>query len=132
MVRKFLVHVLGSDPGIRVVGLARAGAGTYRRHRCFDRRPAGTPHLEGLPKAFPAPLLIVQHMATGFIRGFVEWLAQSIDLPVHVAIHGEPVLPGHVYVAAAATFVLPPDEMAAVLVNRVNLANHRGKQERDP
>lgn len=175
--------------------------------------------LAGLPKAFPAPLLIVQHMATGFIRGFVEWLAQSTDLPVHVATHGATMLPGHVYVAAdefqmkvdhsgrivmngdppenglrpsvsylfrsvaevyggdavaglltgmgrdgaeelrllkekgavtiaqdkhssvvhgmpgeairlnAATFVLPPDKIAAVLVN---LANHRGKKERDP
>lgn len=55
--------------------------------------------LAGLPKAFPAPVLIVQHMATGFVRGFVEWLAQSASLPVHVAAHGEAILPGHVYIA---------------------------------
>ncbi len=58
--------------------------------------------LAGLPKTFPAPILIVQHMATGFIRGFVEWLRQAASLPVHVAAHGEPVLPGHVYVAPDA------------------------------
>lgn len=58
--------------------------------------------LAGLPKAFPAPLLIVQHMAAGFIQGFVEWLRQSVSLPVHVATHGEPVLPGHVYMAPDA------------------------------
>ncbi len=52
-----------------------------------------------LPKDFPVPLLIVQHMATGFIMAFVEWLAQSSSLPVHVAMHGELMLPGHVYVA---------------------------------
>ena len=55
--------------------------------------------LSGLPTDFPAPVLVVQHMAAGFIHGFVEWLAQTSNLPVHVATPGEPVLPGHVYVA---------------------------------
>ena len=55
--------------------------------------------LAGLPKDFPVPLVIVQHMAAGFIGGFVEWLAQSSRLPVQLAMHGELMLPGHVYVA---------------------------------
>lgn len=58
--------------------------------------------LSGLPKDFPTPLLIVQHMAAGFIHGFVEWLAHSISLPIHVATHGESLLPGHVYMAPDA------------------------------
>lgn len=52
-----------------------------------------------LPRDFPLPVLIVQHMASGFITSFVEWLAQSSSLPVHVAMHGEHLVPGHVYVA---------------------------------
>ncbi len=55
--------------------------------------------LAKLPRDFPLPILIVQHMASGFTASFVEWLAQSSGLPVHVATHGEPMLPGHVYVA---------------------------------
>lgn len=55
--------------------------------------------LSQLPKDFPAPILIVQHMAAGFVRGFVEWLAHTSRLPVHVAEHGQLVLAGHVYVA---------------------------------
>ena len=55
--------------------------------------------LAGLPKDFTAPVLIVQHMASGFVQGFVEWLAQSSALPVQLATHGETILPGHVYVA---------------------------------
>jgi two-component system chemotaxis response regulator CheB len=51
-----------------------------------------------LPKDFPLPILIVQHMASGFITSFAEWLSQSSGLPVHVARHGELLLPGHVYV----------------------------------
>ncbi|OGA15018.1 MAG: chemotaxis response regulator protein-glutamate methylesterase [Betaproteobacteria bacterium RIFCSPLOWO2_02_FULL_66_14] len=55
--------------------------------------------LSQLPVDFPAPVLIVQHMAAGFVRGFIEWLAHSSRLPVHLAAHGEQILPGHVYVA---------------------------------
>lgn len=55
--------------------------------------------LSELPKDFPVPVLIVQHIATGFTQGFVEWLAQSSGLAVHVATHGEYLLPAHVYVA---------------------------------
>lgn len=55
--------------------------------------------LAGLPKDFPAPLLIVQHMAAGFIQGFVGWLAQSSALSVRLAVQGELLLPGHAYIA---------------------------------
>ena len=63
----------------------------------------GPPVLQGilaaLPKNLSVPILIVQHMAAGFTQGFVQWLAQSSSLPVHLAMHGEHVRPGHVYVA---------------------------------
>ena len=52
-----------------------------------------------LPKEFALPILIVQHMSSGFTTSFAEWLAQSSSLPVHVAMHGEIMLPGHVYIA---------------------------------
>lgn len=55
--------------------------------------------LAALPKHFPAPVVIVQHMAAGFSRGFMEWLAQTSALPVQLATHGELLLPGHVYLA---------------------------------
>ena len=55
--------------------------------------------LSGLPQGFPLPVLIVQHMAAGFIRGFADWLNLSSRLPVHVASQGELLLPGHVYIA---------------------------------
>jgi two-component system chemotaxis response regulator CheB len=55
--------------------------------------------LSDLYKDFQAPILIVQHMAAGFIPGFAEWLARQSNLPVHVAVHGEQALPGHVYIA---------------------------------
>jgi two-component system, chemotaxis family, protein-glutamate methylesterase/glutaminase len=55
--------------------------------------------LAALPKNFPIPVLIVQHIAAGFTQGLVEWLAQSSNLSVHIPADGQYVLPGHVYVA---------------------------------
>lgn len=55
--------------------------------------------LAALPQDFPVPVLIVQHMAAGFTQGFVQWLAQTSSLPMHLAAHDEPIRPGHVYVA---------------------------------
>ncbi len=55
--------------------------------------------LAALPRDFSVPVMIVQHIAPGFAQGFAEWLAQSSSLPVHIAVHGQPLLPGHVYVA---------------------------------
>ena len=55
--------------------------------------------LSELPMDFPVPVLIVQHVASGFVQGFVEWLVQSTGFPVGIASHGESLLPGHVYMA---------------------------------
>lgn len=55
--------------------------------------------LSKLPKNFPAPVLIVQHMAEGFTAGFAEWLKETSKLPVHLAVQDEHLLPGHVYIA---------------------------------
>ncbi len=55
--------------------------------------------ISALPRDFPVPVLIVQHMAVGFIRGFADWLAHSSLLPVQLATHGETILPGHIYLA---------------------------------
>jgi two-component system chemotaxis response regulator CheB len=55
--------------------------------------------LSRLHRDFPAPVLIVQHMAPGFTEGFIEWLAQSTNFPVHLAAEGQTMLPGHAYLA---------------------------------
>ena len=55
--------------------------------------------LSALPRDFPAPLLVVQHMAQGFTEGFVEWLAGYCALRVKVGEDGEPLLPGTAYLA---------------------------------
>lgn len=55
--------------------------------------------LSGLKNAIPVPVLVVQHMTDGFGEGFVEWLRETTGFPVHIASDGEPLLPGHAYIA---------------------------------
>ena len=55
--------------------------------------------LSDLPQNLSVPLLIVQHIAMGFIGGFVEWLGGTSHFPLSIASHGEHPLPGHGYVA---------------------------------
>lgn len=55
--------------------------------------------LAGLPKDFPVPMLVVQHIAHGFLAGMAEWLNHTTGLQIHIAAHGIHPQPGHVYLA---------------------------------
>jgi two-component system, chemotaxis family, protein-glutamate methylesterase/glutaminase len=50
--------------------------------------------LSGLPPELSAPLLVVQHMAEGFIEGVAWWLQEQCRLEVRVAHPGDRVRPG--------------------------------------
>lgn len=52
-----------------------------------------------IPKKFSIPILIVQHISNGFIDGLIKWLSQTAECPIHLAVHKEILLPGHVYFA---------------------------------
>lgn len=59
--------------------------------------------LSGIPRDFPVPILIVQHMADGFSRGFVDWLNRTSNLQVCIAEENEPILSGKVYLAPSGS-----------------------------
>jgi two-component system chemotaxis response regulator CheB len=61
-----------------------------------------------------APILVVQHMAAGFVGGFARWLSDTIGLPVRVAQHGMKALAGEVYLA--------PDERHMGIADRGKIA----------
>jgi two-component system, chemotaxis family, protein-glutamate methylesterase/glutaminase len=46
-----------------------------------------------------APIVVVQHIATGFVGGLVDWLAQATRLTAKVAEAGERTIAGRVYLA---------------------------------
>jgi two-component system chemotaxis response regulator CheB len=55
--------------------------------------------LSSLIKDFSGSILIVQHVAHGFLPGMVEWLNQTTGVPVHIGSHGTLPLAGHAYLA---------------------------------
>lgn len=55
--------------------------------------------LANLPEDLGAPVLIVQHIVSGFTAGLAETLQLASPLPVVVATDQELLLPGNVYVA---------------------------------
>jgi two-component system chemotaxis response regulator CheB len=97
----------GSSPGAlspRLSTLARTLPKTSRLQLVAIGASTGGPPvlltiLKGLPKDFPLPILIVQHITEGFLDGMLRWLEDSSGLTIHVASDGEEPRPGHVYLA---------------------------------
>jgi two-component system response regulator WspF len=55
--------------------------------------------LGGLPRDFPAAVVIVQHVDARFAPGLVDWLGHHSAMPVRLAAEGERVVSGQVLVA---------------------------------
>lgn len=68
--------------------------------------PALATILADLPAALPVPILVVQHMADGFVEGLASWLDTLCPMPVVMAQHGYRLRPGVVHVAPAGRNVV--------------------------
>ena len=79
--------------------------------------------LAGLPKDFPAPVLVVQHIAHGFLTGMAEWLNQTTGLQIQLASYGTTPLPGHVYLAPD-DFHMGVSAGGAIVLTREEPENH--------
>lgn len=55
--------------------------------------------LSELPQNTAVPILVVQHIAAGFLAGMAVWLERACGRPVRMATHGEQSLAGCVYLA---------------------------------
>jgi two-component system chemotaxis response regulator CheB len=73
--------------------------------------------LGSLPGSFPLPILVVQHITTGFAEGLVKWLDASVPLPVQIGRTGESVERG---------VWLAPDDSHMLLDAGGRLALRRG------
>ena len=74
---------------IKLIGIGASTGGPQVLHEI----------LAGLPNGFPVPILIVQHIARGFLPGLAEWLNQTTGFQIEIGAHGVRPLPGHMYLA---------------------------------
>jgi len=79
--------------------------------------------LASLPKDFPAPILLVQHIARGFVDGMAEWLNRTTSLQIQIASYGIFPLPGHVYLAPD-DFHMGVGVLGAIVLTREEPENH--------
>jgi two-component system chemotaxis response regulator CheB len=79
----------GRTSRVRALAIAASTGGPAALYRLLER----------LPGDLPVPVLVVQHIADGFVPGLVSWLGTSTELSVKVAEEGERLRAGTVYVA---------------------------------
>jgi two-component system, chemotaxis family, protein-glutamate methylesterase/glutaminase len=122
----------------RVGRLARRGV---RRGLAPARPPRGHPTVVGvcastggpralvavlsqLPAEFPLPVLVVQHITAGFLDGLIDWLDDSVPLPVALAEGGQDLRPGVWFAPDDAHLTLEP-EMTLTLDGETVAGQHR-------
>jgi two-component system chemotaxis response regulator CheB len=79
----------GTPRRVRMVAVGTSTGGPAALHRI----------LIDLPRDFAVPIVVVQHMAHGFIGGLAKWLSANVSVKVVVATPGELLHPGVVYIA---------------------------------
>ncbi|MBC7172033.1 MAG: chemotaxis-specific protein-glutamate methyltransferase CheB, partial [Polyangiaceae bacterium] len=62
--------------------------------------------LSRLPRDFPLPVLLVQHLSRGFCGQFASWLGQASGMPVTIVTQPTRVGPGAVYLAGDAAHMV--------------------------
>jgi len=77
----------GADIAIVAIGASTGGPQVLQRI------------LSELPRDFSAPVVIVQHIAAGFVQGMVDWLSETSAVALRVAREGDRLLAGHAFVA---------------------------------
>jgi two-component system, chemotaxis family, protein-glutamate methylesterase/glutaminase len=85
------VDAAAPDSGVRVIVIGASTGGP----------PALAAILADLPADLNVPVLVVQHMADGFVEGLARWLDETSPMPVVMAAHAHRLTPGTVHVAPA-------------------------------
>lgn len=75
--------------------------------------------LKHIPPDYSTAILVVQHMAEGFTRSFVEWLKTACNVNITLAEEGVRVGKGHVFIA--------PDGFHTVVTKRKTIGLISGK-----
>jgi two-component system chemotaxis response regulator CheB len=86
---RFGKPVEGDVKRIQVVAIGASMGGPIALQKILSR----------LPEDLPVPVLIVQHIAAGFVKGFQEWLSLTAGIRLKIAEDEELLSPGVGYIA---------------------------------
>jgi two-component system, chemotaxis family, protein-glutamate methylesterase/glutaminase len=81
------ISVIPKTKAIKMLAIGASTGGPQALHQILSQ----------LPSKFPIPVICVQHISEGFLKGLVDWLALECHLPVKIAHLGEIPQPGVVY-----------------------------------
>jgi two-component system chemotaxis response regulator CheB len=108
------VHLRARRPSGVTAAEARSAAALDRASRVIGigASTGGPPALRAvlaeIPAAFQLPIVVVQHMAAGFIEGLVGWLDGQVPLPVRLASDGARAEPGVWFAPDGAHLLVEP------------------------
>ena len=96
-----------SPQNIKIIGIGASAGGPQIIEKI----------LSGIPSSFAIPIVIVQHITSGFIDGYIDWLNTTSRIPVQLAKDGESLHNGVCYVA--------PDQLHTTVTNegKIRLLN---------
>ena len=97
--RPVVSHEVEARQGIKLIAIGASTGGPQALHTL----------LRALPDDLDQAVLVVQHMADGFIPGLVSWLDQLVPLPVVVGGSGRRLAPGTITVAPSGANLLVQD-----------------------
>jgi two-component system chemotaxis response regulator CheB len=100
-----LVDQWQARQGVRLVAIGASTGGPQALHTV----------LKALPVDLDQAVLVVQHMAEGFIPGLVAWLDQLVPMPVVVGGSGKRLVPGTITIAPSGQNLLVTDDRLRVV-----------------
>lgn len=80
-------QIVGRDEQVGILAIGASTGGPQVLHTI----------IKNLPSNFPVPIICIQHISDGFLKGFVDWLSTDSQLPIKIVSHNEKPRPGTIY-----------------------------------
>ena len=97
--------VVDPNPNIKLVAIGASTGGPLVLQTVLSK----------IPKDYPVPIIIVQHIAMGFLSGLKDWLCKTTNFPVKIAEEGERCQPGNAYLAPDGVQIALHKNMSVIL-----------------
>jgi two-component system chemotaxis response regulator CheB len=86
---KISEHSMGDFNKKKIVVVGSSSGGPLVLQKIFSK----------ITQEFPYPILVVQHIAVGFLDGLLNWLRNTLLIPIQVATENEIIKTGNIYFA---------------------------------